>query len=202
MRVRKWTLAFSAAVVYPAEQGILSGRVWPAVPMWEGEEQSMPRSKADKEKIQSVSQTLIQMTGEFCDQYLDEEYKHLAEKLILKMERKHQVPFLRGRPNTWAAAVIYALGQINFLFDSSFEPYVSADDIAGHFGLSKSTIGQKAKVIRDTFNLFSWDQEFSTQAMREDDPLKDMVMIDGFIVPVSMLSPEEQAELRRRGIIG
>jgi hypothetical protein len=161
----------------------------------------MAHTQTDKEKIESVAQMLIQMTGEFCDLHLDADYKQLCEKLILKMKRKRQPPFLSGRANTWAAGIIYALGQINFLFDRSFEPYVSADDIAGHFGLSKSTIGQKARLIRDMFNLSYWDAEFSTQGMRESDPYKGMVMIDGFIVPVSMLSPEAQEELRRRGII-
>ena len=130
----------------------------------------MPRTKAEKEKIEAISQELIKLTGEFCDRYLDEEYRQLAEKLILKMKRKHHVPFLRGRANTWAAAIIYALGQINFLFDRSFEPYVAAADIPKHFGVSQSTVGQKAKLIREMFDLFYWNPEFSTQAMRDGNP--------------------------------
>ena len=117
------------------------------------------------------------------------------------MSRKHQVPFLRGRVNTWAGAIIYALGQVNFLFDRSFEPYASADDIAQHFGVSKSTLGQKAKQIRDMFKMSYWDREFSTQRMVESNPMRNMVMINGLIVPADMLEPEVQAELRRRGII-
>ncbi|MFQ5857586.1 MAG: DUF6398 domain-containing protein [Anaerolineae bacterium] len=161
----------------------------------------MARTKAEKKKIEAISQELLQLTGAFCDQFLDEDYKQLAEKLILKMRRKHQVPFLRGRVNTWAGAIIYALGQINFLFDRSSEPYVARDDIAGFFGVSKSTLGQKAKTIRDMFNMGYWDPEFSTQRMQDSHPFKDMVMVDGFIVPASMLPPEVQEELRRRGII-
>ena len=58
----------------------------------------------------------------------------------------------------------------NFLFDQSFEPYVAAADIPKHFGVSQSTVGQKAKLIRDMFDLFYWDPEFSTQAMRDSNP--------------------------------
>jgi len=161
----------------------------------------MARTKAEKQKIEAISQELIEMTGEFCDQYLDQDYKQLAEDLILKMKRKRQVPFLRGRRNTWAAAIIYALGQINFLFDRSFEPYVAAGDIPKYFGVSQSTIGQKAKSIRDMFDLYYWHPEFSTQRMRDDDPHRGRVMIDGFIVPIGMLTPDVQEELRRRGIV-
>jgi hypothetical protein len=158
-------------------------------------------AKADKEKIEAISQQLLALTGEFCDEYLDNDYKQLCGKLILKMSRKRQVPFLSGRVNTWAASIIYALGQINFLFDRSFEPYVSADDMAHHFGVSKSTIGQKAKQIRDMFKMGYWDKEFATPRMQASNPLQGMVMMDGMIVPAGVLPPELQEELRRKGII-
>ncbi len=34
----------------------------------------MARTKTEKQKIEAISQELIEMTGEFCDQYLDEDY--------------------------------------------------------------------------------------------------------------------------------
>ena len=81
-----------------------------------------PRSKkkgkpAMKEKkvIEEKTQQLIGMTGSFCQQFLDEDYKQLCEKLVRKMSRKRAVPFLSGRMEIWAAAVVYALGSINFL---------------------------------------------------------------------------------------
>ncbi len=161
----------------------------------------MASSQTDKEKIETISQQLLELTGQFCDQHLDEEYKALCAKLILKMKGKRQAPFLSGKVKTWAAAIIYALGQINFLFDRSFEPYISADEIATHFGVSKSTIGQKAKQIRDMFKMNYWDAEFGTKQMQQSNPLKDMVMVNGLIVPVKALSPELQEEIRRRGLI-
>lgn len=142
----------------------------------------MARSQDEKEKIETISQELISLTGEFCDAYLDDEYKQLSEKLILKMKRKRQVPFLLGRVNTWAAGVIYALGQINFLFDRDSEPHVAPGDIAEYFGIAPSTAGQKAKKIRDMFKLSYWSPEFSTQAMQHHNPFKRMVMSDGFIL--------------------
>lgn len=93
------------------------------------------------------------------------------------------------------------MGQINFLFDDSSEPYVAAADIPRHFWVSQSTVGQKAKAIRDMFDLYPFHPEFSTQLMRESDPTRDMVMINGFVVPVSMLPPEIRDELLRRGIL-
>ena len=68
----------------------------------------------NKDKITRIKQELIKLTSEFCNAYLDEEYRRLSEKLILKMSRKRNVPFLSGRINVWAAGVIYSLGRSIF----------------------------------------------------------------------------------------
>lgn len=44
---------------------------------------------------------------------------------MMKLGRKREVPFQRGKIEIWAAAVVYAIGSPNFLFDKSFEPYMS-----------------------------------------------------------------------------
>lgn len=145
-------------------------------------------------------QKLIEITAGFCDAYLDEDYKQLCEKLIRKMSRKHNVPFLSGRMEIWAASIIYALGQINFLFDKSFKPYVSSNDISNYFGTSKSTVSQKAKVIRDMFNMRYWDEEFSTTYIKEQNPFSNLVMINGIIVDIHTLPPEIQRIMRQKEI--
>ncbi len=141
----------------------------------------------DKVVIEEKAKKLIEMTAGFCDKYLDEEYKQLCGKLILKMKRKRNVPFLSGKLEIWAAAIIYALGRINFLFDKSFKPYVSGDDICNYFGTSKSTTSQKAKFILDTFKMGYYDDEFSTTRMKERNPFSKMAVVNGFIVPIDVL---------------
>ena len=65
--------------------------------------------------------------------FCDDEYKELSIKMVKKLGRKHNVPFKRGKLENWAGGIIYALAQINFLFDKSFELYLSADDICKGF---------------------------------------------------------------------
>jgi hypothetical protein len=156
----------------------------------------MARTDAEKAQIEASARTLIEQTGAFCDQYLDAEYKELVEKLILKMKRKRTVPFLSGRVSVWAAAVLYALGQINWLFDADSQPHVAPADIAKHFGVAQSTVSQKAKTIRDMFDMDGWNSEFATQANRRENPMADMVMVNGFVVPLKMLPPEIQEQVR------
>jgi hypothetical protein len=136
----------------------------------------------DKEVVKAKADELIALTSEFCDKYLDEDYKLLCEKLIKKMSRKKVVPFLSGRIKIWAASIIYALGSINFLFDRSFEPYIEGKEIALYFETSPNTVSQKARFIKDMFNLDYFNGEFSTQRSAERNPLRNLTIRDGFII--------------------
>ena len=91
------------------------------------------------------------------------------------MARKRDVPFKRGKSKVWAGAIIYAIGSINFLSDKSFEPYLPLSDISKLFNVSNSTVSNKAREIRKMFRLGHFDQEFSTDEMRNSNPLNEMV---------------------------
>lgn len=63
------------------------------------------------------------MVTEFCNNKINAEYASLCEKMIRKLGRKRSNPLERGRLEIWAAAVIYTVATINFLFDKFFTPY-------------------------------------------------------------------------------
>lgn len=107
------------------------------------------------------------------------------------------MPFVTGQPEVWAAAIIHALGTINFLLDKSFEPYVSIDEINDFFGTTKSTTGNKSKQIRDLLKLNHWNNEFSTKNMNESNPFADLVMVDRFIVSVDTLPEQYQQAVKQ-----
>ncbi len=140
--------------------------------------------------VEDYKQKLIEESKKFCDEYLDQEYAQLCEKMIEKMARKRVVPFMSGKGAIWVATIIYAIGSVNFLFDRSFKPYVSTDDICDYFGVSKSTVAQKAKSIRDMFKMSQWKGEFFTNHMKKTNPLLSNVFLDGIPIPISSL-PEE-----------
>ena len=138
--------------------------------------------KNEKEKIAYIKQQLTKITREFCTKWIDEEYADLCENLIAKMARKRAVPFISGRLDIWAASVVWAIGRVNFLGDKTFAPYLSLDDVANHFGVSKSTVGQKATKICELMKLQYYDSEFSTHHMARQNPFSRMVVdANGFI---------------------
>lgn len=144
-------------------------------------------SGMDKIKVQERKEELIKLTSEFCRVHLDEEYRQLCEKLIGKMARKRQVPFLAGRLEIWAAAIVHALGTINFLFDKSSKPFFTVDGICAYFNTSKSTTAQKSKLIRDMFKMGYFDSEFSTHENADNNPMANLVSINGLLIPKNML---------------
>lgn len=90
---------------------------------------------------------------------------------------------------------------MNFLFDRSQEPYLSADQLAHHVGVVKTTMANKAALIVKTLNLGIYEPGLTRLAMLERHPLTWMVMVNGFIVDVRTLPPEIQDEARRRGVV-
>ena len=130
------------------------------------------------------------MTAGFCEAHLDAEHAALAGRLIDKLARKRNVPFLRGTVKLWAAGAVYALAQINFLFDEQAPLHTSPGEIIAFFDVAKRSAGTKAKAIRDLLKLRPFDPEFSSEHLQAHDPFKDLVSVNGFIVPLRLLESE------------
>ena len=60
--------------------------------------------------------------------------------LVAKLARKRPSPLLRGDLRIWAAATIYTVGSVNFLFDRSQPLHLSGDDLSDLTGVPKSTM--------------------------------------------------------------
>ncbi|WP_407269657.1 DUF6398 domain-containing protein [Radiobacillus sp. PE A8.2] len=148
-----------------------------------------------KEKLKEKKVKLIELTTGFSQQYLNEEYNVVIEQLVQKMARKRDVPFQSGKIEIWAAAVIHALGTVNFLFDKANEPYASVTDICEFFGTKQSTTTQKSKKIRDMFNMTYFDDQFAIKTMKEQNPFDNITMINGLSVPQDMVMTPKPVEL-------
>lgn len=140
-------------------------------------------------------QQLIKLVSSFCQDKLNEEYEQLCIELIRKLGRKRNVPFMTGKLEIWAASVIYTIGNLNFLFDKSFEPYIPSSEIHDYFGTKSSTVSAKSKLIRDTLKLDRiFNNDFATGHMIDINPLNQLVIVDDMIVPIESL-PEEYQQM-------
>lgn len=101
----------------------------------------------EKEVKQLKAKEIRKLIDEFCDQYLNDELRSYALKLLDKLARKRTYSILSGRIDIWASAVIYVIARLNFLFDTQNPYCISADTICDFFGTKKSTVGNKATEI-------------------------------------------------------
>lgn len=144
---------------------------------------------------------ILAVTDEVCSAHLDDDYSELCRVLVGRLARKRPSPLARGDTRIWAAGAIYAVGRVNFLFDRSQQPYLSADQLAEHVGVVKTTMANKAALINKALHLGIYEPDLTRLEMLEEHPLTWMVMINGFIADVRTLPAEIQDEARRRGVI-
>ena len=68
-------------------------------------------------------------------------------KLWDQIGRKRNYVITGGAKEVWAAAVVYVIARLNFLFDRSSPHYLSHDTICGFFGAKKGTVSARAAEI-------------------------------------------------------
>lgn len=162
---------------------------------------STHRSLRIPASLQHDVEDIFKLTDPFCAEHLDAEYAELVRKLVAKLARKRPSPVLRGDLRIWAAAAIYTVGSVNFLFDRTQRPHMTGDDLSAMTGVPKSTLANKAKLIRDALRIGQLDPEFCRRELLAANPMAWMISVNGFIVDARTMPPEIQGEARRRGLI-
>jgi hypothetical protein len=132
---------------------------------------------------------------------LNDEYAVLARKLAETLSRIKPTPLARGDADIWACSILYTLGTINFLFDKSQTPHLSADALCAAFNVKKSTAANKARIIQEMLDMFQLDPRWCLPSLIPDNPLVWMIEIDGFIHDIRTLPRPFQEEAFRLGLI-
>ena len=143
---------------------------------------------------------LAGLTDAFCDAYLSTEYKYLCREMAVAVCQKGW-PVLKGKPEGWAAGIVYALGRVNFLDDPSQTPHMKSKDIAEGFGVSVATMQAKAKVIREGLDLMPFHPDRSLPSRMDDNPLVWMLEVNGFLMDIRMAPREAQVAAYEKGLI-
>jgi len=60
--------------------------------------------------------------------------------LVARLARKRPSPLVRGDTRIWAAGAIYTIGHVNFLFDRTQQPHLTAEQLASRLGVVKTTM--------------------------------------------------------------
>lgn len=160
----------------------------------------MPKAtkKADAGLVTREIQTL---TDAFCAAHLDDEYRDLCRRLVAKLGRKKEPPFVRGDPGVWAAAIVHVIGTVNFLFDKTQVPHMTATQLSERAGVSKASAETRSREIRKLLKIVQLEPEWSRPSQLEHNPFAWMIEVDGIIVDARSLPEHVQHEARRLGLI-
>ncbi len=160
-----------------------------------------PRSETVPNAMQPAYAAIVALTDTFCRQRLNDEYATLCRELAAALARKRPSPIARGKPESWACAIVYALGTVNFLFDRSQTPHMRADELCAAFGVSKSGGANKAKLIRDMFDMIQFDPRWCLPSQIDRNPMAWLIQVNGLIVDARSLPREVQELAYQKGLI-
>jgi len=151
-------------------------------------------------KLEQAYAAVVELTANFCDKYLNEDYKELCEEMAVELVEVG-VPINKGRPASWASGIVHALGWVNFLQDPAQSPHMSSTQVAEGFGVSPQTMLSKSRIIRDELELLPMDPDWCIPAMLADNPLVWMIDVGGFLIDARYVPREIQVKAYRLGLI-
>lgn len=105
-------------------------------------------------------------------------------KLWAKVGRKRTYIITGGVPEIWAAATVYVIARLNFLFDKSSPNYLPPEVICGYFGVRRNTAAARATEIEKACKLHMGYEGLCSQEI--SDSLTWVELPDGFIVTKDM----------------
>lgn len=151
--------------------------------------------------VRSRYAEIVRLTDAACRQGLNQEYADLARRAAEVMSRKRPSPLLGGRAPGWACGIVYALGQVNFLFDRSSAPHLSSGDLCALFGVSAATGPAKAKEVRRVLKTRMMDPEWTLPSGMDRNVMAWLISIDGLLVDARTLPMAYQKALAEAGLI-
>lgn len=153
------------------------------------------------EAMQALYDEIAVLSDAFCKEYLNEEYAEMARKMAATLARKRPSPLVNGQAKSWAAGILYTLGQVNFLFDKSQTPHMRADELCRRIGVSQQTASGRAQKIRQALKIFQMHPDWTLPSRVDDNPMIWYLMVNGFIVDVRGMPREVQEIAFGKGLI-
>ncbi len=97
--------------------------------------------------------------------------------------------------------MVYAVGQLNFVFDPVQPPHATTDQLSGWLGVKKTTMANKARLIRETLQLSHFDREFMRRDLVEASPLTWLLEVDALLVDIRQVPMHFQRRAFELGLI-
>lgn len=152
-------------------------------------------------RLRARFDAVVARTDAFAAAHLDAEYAALCRRMAAALARLRPPPLERGAARTWAAAVVHAVGWVNFLADPSQVPHLTTPELARRTGVGQSTLAAYLRVVRDALDLVRMDPAWTRPSRLADNPLAWLVEMDGLVFDVRDAPRHVQEAALRQGAI-
>lgn len=153
------------------------------------------------ERLRARFEQIVQRTDAIAGEHLNSEYADYARRMAAALARKRPSPLESGQPRTWAAAIVYAVGWVNFLSDPAQDPHLSTADLAEKSGVGESTIAAQFRKIRNALGLRRFAPEWTLPGKLADNPLVWLLTVNGLPMDVRHAPREVQEAAFDAGLI-
>lgn len=157
--------------------------------------------EAVPQKMRERFEAVMAIVDSFCRDHLNDEYAVLCRRMAVAMCRKRPSPLAGGTAQVWACAIVYAVGKVNFLFDKSQNPHLSAVELCRLMGVSQASASAKSGRILDILNTMPLDPRWCLPGKLDDNPLAWMITVNGIVMDARRTPREVQEEAFRLGLI-
>lgn len=151
--------------------------------------------------MQALYDEIISVTDTFSQEHLNTEYANMARKMAATLARKRPSPLVNGQAKSWAAGILYTLGQVNFLFDKSQTPHMRADELCKKIRVSQQTASGRAQKIRNMLDIFQMHPDWTLPSRVDDNPIIWILQVNGYMVDIRSMPREVQVIAFEKGLI-
>ena len=159
------------------------------------------RPKSVPKSMQAAYDVVVDLTDAICREHLNAEYAQLARDMAAALCRKRPSPLASGHPRTWACAILYELGRVNFLSDPTTQPHMTLADLCAALGVGQSTASAKARIIASMLGVNRLHPSWMLPSLLETNPLVWMAEVNGFLVDLRTMPREVQEIAFEKGMI-
>jgi hypothetical protein len=128
------------------------------------------RPASQLHSLKTLEKELTRHTDQFCKELLNKEYRDMCRVMARGLCVENS-PARQGDLRTWAAAIVGAVGFVNFLHDPKLPLHYKKSDLARKLGVPLSSFNKHTKALIDGFDLIPFDPDFTLPSMISINPL-------------------------------
>jgi len=159
------------------------------------------KSETVPKGMQEKYQAIVQLTNSFSKENLNEEYAQFIRYAVAALCRKRPSPLEKGKESSWACGITHAIGTVNFVFDKSQTPCITARELYKKFGVGESTGQSKSRTVRDLLKIHQFDPNWTLPSRLDDSPMSWMLSLNGMMVDIRTMPREVQEIALEKGLI-